>query len=164
MDLTVTYNKKGNRQLMELESQCMDDIEIDYTNIPEGERGGAAKQLLAASVLNCFASAFAKALEVRGAHYEKITGKATLHVGLNERKQARVLGIDIDVAAHMPEEFADIFDRVTKVMRHGCLISASLEPAMAISYDMRHICAGECSLEFNSEEHAVHYAPAGQAQ
>lgn len=163
MELTVKYNKNGEHELMEFASATLADIDINYAGVPEDERGGAAKQLLAASVLHCFCASFAKALDVRGAEYEKITGKATVSAGLDERKRSRITGIEIDVSVHMPEKYEDIFDRVTKVMRNGCLVSASLEPAIPMTYNMRHVCSGECSEDFACEEHFARYEPAASS-
>ena len=41
---------------------------------------------------------------------------------------------------HADEEYEDLFDRVAKVMRKGCLISASLEPAFPVTYNLELEC------------------------
>jgi osmotically inducible protein OsmC len=89
-------------------------------------------------VLFCFCEAFGKALQARGAVYDKIEGKAVLETGLNEKKQARVTKIAIAVSVYMDEEYEFIFNRVEKIMQQGCLVSASLEAAFPVTYALRH--------------------------
>ena len=137
-EITVSYTKSGDVQHILTGSKMLGDLTIDATGVPEDERGGTAKQLLASSALYCFCGAFAKALQTRGAAYEKIVGKAVLETGLNEKKQARVTGIALDVTVHMDEEYEFIFSRVEKIMQQGCLVSASLEAAFPITYAMHH--------------------------
>lgn len=137
-ELTVTYSRTGELQQIHTGSKILGDINIDYNGVPEDERGGTAKQLLASSALYCFCGAFAKALETRGAVYDKIVGKAVLETGLNDKKQARVTKIALDVTVFMDEEYEFIFTRVEKIMQQGCLVSASLEAAFPMTYKLHH--------------------------
>lgn len=137
-ELTVSYTRVGEEQTIHTGSQILGDIVVNHTGVPEDERGGTAKQLLASSVLYCFCGAFGKALETRGAKYEKIEGSATLETGVDEKKRARVTGIALDVTVHMDEDFEFIFERVEKIMQQGCLVSASLEAAFPVTYKLRH--------------------------
>lgn len=135
-DLSVTYTREGEAQFIHTGSPILGDLSIDYTGVPEDQRGGTAKQLLASAALYCFCGAFSKALQTRGAAYRKITGKATLETGLDDKKRARVTSIALDVTAHMDEEYEFIFERVVKIMQQGCLVTASLENAFPITYKM----------------------------
>lgn len=137
-ELVVTYTREGDNQHIKTGSTILGDIVIDYTGVSEDERGGTAKQLLASSALYCFCAAFSKALEARGATYDKIYGTATLHTGLDEMKRARVTGIDIDVTVEMDEVHEFTFDRVEKIMKQGCLVTASLDKAFPITYTLHH--------------------------
>lgn len=49
--------------------------------------------------------------------------------GSDDKGRGRILGIVLDVTVHMGEDYEETFERVSKVLRHGCLISASLEAA-----------------------------------
>jgi osmotically inducible protein OsmC len=137
-EIRVTYEREGEAQTVHTGSGVLGDISIDFTGVPEDERGGTAKQLLASSALCCFCAALGKALETRGATFEKIEGSAVLTTGMNERKQARVVGIALDVTVRMDEEYEFIFQRVEKIMQHGCLVTASLEAAFPVSYRLHH--------------------------
>ena len=139
-EVIVTYDKEGESQKIHTGSQILGDIDINYEGVPEDQRGGTAKQLLASSALYCFCGAFGKALETRGATYERITGTATLETGLDEKKRARVTGITLDVTVHMDEDYDFVFDRVEKIMKQGCLVTASLHDAFPMTYKMHHEC------------------------
>lgn len=137
-EVIVSYDREGEKQTIHTGSKVLGDLDIDYTGVPEDERGGTAKQLLASAALYCFCGALGKALETRGAKYERITGTATLETGLDEKKRARVAGVVLDVKVHMDEEFEFIFDRVEKIMQQGCLVTASLHAAFPITYKLHH--------------------------
>ena len=54
--------------------------------------------------------------------------------------QGRILSITLDVTVRMDSDYEDIFERVSKVMRHSCLISASLEAAFPVTYNLKLEC------------------------
>jgi osmotically inducible protein OsmC len=137
-DIIVTLEREGETQSIHTNSSLLGDIKINYANVPEEERGGTAKQLLAASALHCFCSAFGKALETRGAKYDKISGTATVRTGVDDKKRGRVTGIDLDVTVYMDEEYEFIFERVEKIMRQGCLVTASLAAAFPVEHTLHH--------------------------
>ena len=137
-EVVVSYDREGEKQTIHTGSKILGDLDIDYTGVPEDERGGTAKQLLASSALYCFWGALGKALETRGAKYERITGTATLETGLDEKKRARVTGIALNVTVFMDEEFEFIFERVEKIMQQGCLVTASLHAAFPLTYKLHH--------------------------
>jgi osmotically inducible protein OsmC len=137
-EIAVSYSRTGEERCIHTASGVLGDIAIDYGSVSEDERSGTAKRLLASSVLFCYCEAFAKALQARGAVYDKIEGEAVLETGLNEKKQARVTKIAIMVSVFMDEEYEFIFNRVEKIMQQGCLVSASLEAAFPVTYTLRH--------------------------
>ncbi len=137
-DLTISYTREGEFQVIKTGSPALGDINIDYTGVPEEARGGTAKQLLASSALYCFCGAFAKALTTRGGNYDSITGTATISTGVDDKKRARVTGIVLDVTVTMPEEESFVFERVEKIMQQGCLVTASLHAAFPVTYTLHH--------------------------
>ena len=139
-ELSVSLERKGPVIDLDMESAALGAVHVDNNALPEDERAGSAKKLLAASVLYCYTAALDKALDVRGVKYEKITAKATVNAGTDDKGRGRILGIVLDVTVHADEEYEDLFDRVAKVMRKGCLISASLEPAFPVTYNLELEC------------------------
>jgi len=139
-EITVSLQRKGPLIDLDMESQALGKIHVDNNALPEEERAGAAKKLLGASVLYCYVAALDKALETRGAKYDAIDAKATVSAGANDKGQSRILGIRLDIVVHMDSENEEIFERVARVLRHGCLISASLEAAFPIEYNLELEC------------------------
>ena len=136
--LTVNLERMGEEQCIHTGSSLLGDISVNYQGVPEDERGGVAKQLLAASALHCFCAALAKALETRGAKYDKISGSAVVETGVDEMKRARIVGLTLEVAIYMDEEYEFIFERVEKIMQQGCLVTASLQEAFPVTHALRH--------------------------
>ncbi len=137
-EVAVTYERVGSVQTIHTGSPVLGDLVIDNSGVPEEQRGGTAKQLLASAAMYCFCGALTKALETRGAKVDKMTAKATLETGLDEKKRARVAKITLDVAVHMDEEYAFVFERVEKIMQQGCLVTASLEGGFPVIYNLTH--------------------------
>ena len=136
--LSVTYNRKGGSDAHTLVTGgALKQIVVDNSGIDPEERGGTAKHLLGSSVLYCYCSALDKALATRGVEYQTIEGSATLETGTDEMKRARVMKITLDVTVVMDEDLEDIFERVAKIMRNGCLVSASLEGGIEMVYNLR---------------------------
>lgn len=47
-----------------------------------------------------------------------------MRTGTDDKGRGRVTGIDLDVTVFMDQEYEFIFDRVEKIMKQGCLITA----------------------------------------
>lgn len=139
-DLGVSLTRQGNRVDLDMQSGALGVISIDGDAIPADERAGTAKKLLASSALYCYCAALDKALESRNAKYRRIQGTATLQTGTDDKGRGRVTGIALKVTVFMDQEYEFIFDRVEKIMRQGCLITGSLEPAFPVTYDLELEC------------------------
>lgn len=133
----VKYIKQGDVHTFETGLPAFEKIVIDQTNVPEDERGGVAKQLLACSALSCYAAALAGALDAREARYTAIRGEATFGMGLNEVGQGRVQNMRLEVSVELPKEDADIFNRCAKIMKKGCLVTGSLHEGIEMTYDLK---------------------------
>lgn len=139
-EISVKLQRKGPEINLDFESQALHSVHIDNNALPEDERSGSAKKLLGASVLYCYIAALDKALETRGAKYESIDGRATVKAGENDKGQSRIVGITLDVKVRMDADYEDLFERVAKIMRKGCLVSASLEAAFPVTYNLELEC------------------------
>lgn len=139
-EASVSLQRCGSIIDLDMQSAALGQMHVDNDALPEDERAGSAKKLLGASVLYCYVAALDKALDARGAKYDNITGTATVKVGSDDKGRSRVLGITLDVVVHMASEYEDIFERVGKVMRNGCLISASLDAAFPVVYNLELEC------------------------
>ena len=138
--ISVSLERRGALIDLDMESGALGRIHVDNNALSDDERAGSAKKLLGASVLYCYAAALDKALDARGAKYDKIEARADVKAGADDKGRGRILGIDLHVTVHMDSEYEEIFDRVVKVMRGGCLVSASLEAAFPVTYDLKLEC------------------------
>lgn len=139
-EISVSLERKGPEIDLDFESSALGTVHVDNNALPENERAGSAKKLLGASVLYCYIAALDKALDTRGARYESIVGNATVKAGENDKGQGRIVGIDLNVKVRMDADYEDIFERVAKIMRKGCLVSATLEAAFPINYNLELEC------------------------
>ena len=135
-ELSVSLTRQGSKVDLDMESGVLGVLTIDGSTASPDEKAGTAKKLLAASALYCYCAALDKALDTRNAKYEIIEGKATLQTGTDDMGRGRVTGIAIDVTVRMDEEYEFIFDRVEKIMRQGCLVTASLHQAFPVTYNL----------------------------
>lgn len=138
--LHVSLTRQGGVADLDMESVALGKIHIDSEVLSPDERAGTAKKLLMASALYCYCAALDKALEARKADYRKITAGASLETGNDANGRAKVTGIRLDVTVHMDQEYEFIFERVEKIMKQGCLITASLEAAIPITYNLELDC------------------------
>lgn len=139
-EITVSLERQGAIIDVDMESAALGRIHVDNNALDEDERAGSAKKLLGASVLYCYVAALDKALQVRGAAYETIRAKATVRAGADDKNRSRILGIVLDVVVRMSADDEETFERVSRVMRKGCLISASLEDAFPVTYNLSLEC------------------------
>jgi osmotically inducible protein OsmC len=133
----VKYTRTGDVHTFETGLPGFEKIVVDHTGVPEDQRGGVAKQLLAAAALSCYTSALAGALEARGAKFTSIEAESDMSMGPNAVGQGRVKKIDLHVTVNMDAEDESTFERCAKIMRHGCLVTGSLEDGIAMSYDLK---------------------------
>ncbi len=136
MEMTVSYAKCGDVHTIHTGGAALGDIIIDNTGIPSDQRGGTAKQLLGAAAVYCYASALTAAMEARGLHYGSLDVSATLEVGSNDKGQSRVLKMVIRAVVGIDEEDQDLFERVARVMKGGCLVTGSLHDGIEMEYQL----------------------------
>ena len=56
-ELSVSLERKGPVIDLDMESTALGTVHVDNNALPEDERAGSAKKLLAASVLYCYTAA-----------------------------------------------------------------------------------------------------------
>ncbi|MBQ7606596.1 MAG: OsmC family protein [Desulfovibrionaceae bacterium] len=139
-EISVSMERKGSVIDLDFASQALGQVHVDTAELPEDERAGHAKKLLGSSVLFCYVAALDKALATRACSYDTIRAQATVKAGSDDKGRGRIVGIRLDVDVLMDAEYEELFERVKKVMRNGCLISASLEPAIPIEYNLNLVC------------------------
>jgi osmotically inducible protein OsmC len=139
MQLTIAYHRNGDVHTIETGGAALGNLVIDNTHIPADQRGGTAKQLLGAAALFCYAASLNAAMEARALKYQSLDLSATLDVDANEKGQSRVLKITINANVGIDEEDLDIFDRVARVMKNGCLVTGSLHDGIEMEYHLNPV-------------------------
>ena len=139
MQLSVSYHKNGDVHTIKTGGAALGDIIIDNSGIPQEARGGTAKQLLGAAALFCYASALNAAMEARALRPTSLDLAATLDVGANDKGQSRILKITITANVGIDEEDLDLFERVARVMKNGCLVTGSLHDGITVDYQLNAV-------------------------
>ena len=75
-------------------------------------------------------------MEALGLHYGSLDISTTLEVGSNDKGQSRVLKMVIRAVVGIDEEDQDLFDRVVRVMKGGCLVTGSLHDGIEMEYQL----------------------------
>ncbi|MCQ2444555.1 MAG: OsmC family protein [Mailhella sp.] len=140
MQLSVKYHRDGDVHTIETGGAALGNIVIDNTNIPADQRGGTAKQLLASAAIFCYASALNAAMETRALKYQSLDVTAEMTVDANEKGQSRVQKIVITANVGIDEEDLDLFERVARVMKGGCLVTGSLHDGIEMEYKLNAVC------------------------
>jgi hypothetical protein len=83
--LSVSLERKGTVIDVNYDTTALQNIHVDLNEVAEDDRSGRAKKLLGASVLYCYTAALDKALDVRGAKYDAIKGRATVTAGTDDK-------------------------------------------------------------------------------
>ena len=136
MQVTISYTREGDVHTMKTGGGALPELVIDNGPVPPDQRSGTAKQLLGCAAVFCYMSALVGSLEARDVAYSNASATATLEVGGNELGQGRVKKITIDADVSVPEKNADVFARVEKIMRHGCLVTGSLHDGIEMAYNL----------------------------
>ena len=134
--MKITFEHRGDVDTIHIGLPGLDKIVIDYTGIPQEQRNGMAKALLAASALSCYVSSLTGAMEARGAHVEACTAEAELVMGPNSAGQGRVKQVAISATPVVDAADESVFARCEKIMRKGCLVTASLEESINVTHSL----------------------------
>lgn len=134
MTLQISYKRIGDVHTIETGNASLGTLVLDQTHLPEDQRGGTAKQLLASSAMYCYCASVAGALDARGTKWKEIRGTATLETGEDSEGRARVTSLALDVTVSVDEDDVGTVERVSKVLRKGCLLTASLDVGIPVTY------------------------------
>lgn len=139
-ETVVDYRRDGEDiHHLVMNSRALPEIRINYTGIPMDERGGTAVRLLCASMLYCFAATLASALSARGASIKAMTGRATGIRAKDEVRRTKVTEVNIAIDVDLDDKDVPILEKCKKIMKHGCLVTYSVEDAIEVEYDIQRV-------------------------
>ena len=104
--IQVSFVQEGDVYTVHTGSPVLKDIVMDYTGVPETERGGNSSTLLIAAALSCFCGSIRAALVARGVPFHAIRAQGTGTKEPNADGAMRLVGIDIDVTVEADEAYA----------------------------------------------------------
>ena len=131
--IQVSFVQEGDVYTVHTGSSVLKDIVMDYTGVPETERGGNSSTLLIAAALSCFCGSIRAALVARGVPFRAIRAQGT---GTKADGAMRLVGIDIDVTVDADEAYAAKVDHCAKIVKN-CLITASIFEGINVSHSVR---------------------------
>ena len=130
-DAPVQYvYRNPETQDLQFNEPDMNDLKIDHSDTPAAMRGGAARRMLAGSLLMCMGGTLAAGLEARGVPIGSLSGEAHVHMASDPPK--RVQAIEVELRLQVPSEHQKVVEKVEKMLDKGCLISRSLKPAIEV--------------------------------
>ena len=119
--IQVSFVQEGDVYTVHTGSSVLKDIVMDYTGVPETERGGNSSTLLIAAALSCFC-----AIRAQGTGTKEPNADGAM----------RLVGIDIDVTVDADEAYAAKVDHCAKIVKN-CLITASIFEGINVSHSVR---------------------------
>jgi osmotically inducible protein OsmC len=105
---------------------AMDDLVIVASRVPEDQRGGVARKLLAASVTYCMAGWLFTLLQKTRVEVNALKARTEVTMGKDESGRDFVDKIDIQIQVQISDEDVNAFERCKSIVDRGCLISRSL--------------------------------------
>ena len=134
--IQVSFVQEGDVYTVHTGSSVLKDIVMDYTGVPETERGGNSSTLLIAAALSCFCGSIRAAHVARGVPFRAIRAQGTGTKEPNADGAMRLVGIDIDVTVDADEAYAAKVDHCAKIVKN-CLITASIFEGINVSHSVR---------------------------
>jgi len=139
-EVMVEYRRESpDIHSLVMSSKALPDIRIDYTGIPQDQRGGTSLKLLAGSILYCFAATLNSALTARGAKVWSLRGCAKAVKGKDEILRTKVKEVAIDIEVALDDKDEPILERCKAIMERGCLVSYSLEESFEVEYHIKRL-------------------------
>jgi len=115
---------------------AMDDLVIAVSRVPEGQSGGVARKLLAASITYCMAGWLFTLLQKTRVDVNALKAKTELTMGKDESGRDFVDKIDMQIRVQISDEDVNAFERCKSIVNRGCLISRSLIEGVEVTHSI----------------------------
>jgi len=128
----------GEDMKIRFKSRSMDDLIIARSRIPREESGGEARELLAASVIECMGSTLFFLLKWAQIKFKNF--RSTVEVISDKDEQGRncigSINLSLYIDISKDEETLRKFERVENLFKKGCLIGRSMERGIKVNYSI----------------------------
>jgi len=117
-------------------SKSLNDLIIAKSRLPKEERGGEARELLAASLAECTCSVLLFLLKWAKIDFKNFHSTAEVITEKDETGRLYVGSINLNIHFDAPkdEETLKRIERVKRLFNRGCLISRSLEKGIKTNW------------------------------
>lgn len=113
---------------------ALDDAVVALAALPEAQRSGVARKLLAASAAYCLASTLVTCLRQHGVTPQGISADATVTMDAREGAGSTIQSLDLDVQVSVPPEASNAVDQCRTLLRDGSLIPKSLQQSITVNH------------------------------
>ena len=113
---------------------ALEDMVIALTKLPEENRSGIARKLLAASATYCMAGSLKLCLEEKGIKVNRISANSEIEMGKSESGRNIVEIINLNVIVNVPEENYEGLENCREILEKGSLITRSLTKGIKINH------------------------------
>jgi len=116
--------------------EAMDDLIIAASRVPEDQRGGVARKLLAASVTYCMAGWLFTLLQKTRVDVNALKARTEVTMSKDESGRDFVDKIAIQIQVQISDEDVNAFERCKSIVDRGCLISRSLIRGVKVTHSI----------------------------
>jgi len=116
--------------------EAMDDLVIAASCVPEDQRGGVARKLLAASVTYCVAGWLFTLLQKSRVDVDALKARTEVTMSKDESGRDFVDKIAIQIQVQISDEDVNTFERCKSIVDRGCLISRSLIRGVKVTHSI----------------------------
>jgi len=117
---------------------AMEDLIVRRSGVQREELGGEARQLLAASLLECLCSTFIHLLDWVRVNPKMFRAEAEVISGKDESGRVCIDSINVKINVAVPEDEETLrrLKRAEILLERGCLISRSLIRGIKVNYSI----------------------------
>jgi uncharacterized OsmC-like protein len=135
----IGLERLENRDLrIKFDNITMEDLIIKKSGISKEKMGGEARQLLAASLVECMCSTLISLLDWARVDLKMFQADAEVISGKDEEGRLCVDSINMKLIIRIPEDEETLrkFKRAETLFERGCLMSRSLKRGIKVDYSI----------------------------
>lgn len=132
-EIEVRFEQQGDIYTIHTGSAVLGDIVMDYSGLPEDQRGGNSSALLISAALSCYCGSLRAALVARGIPFRSLRAVGRGVKGPNSLGANRLSSLSIDVAIDVDDQWAPQLEHCIRIVKN-CLITGSLMDGIAVEH------------------------------
>jgi hypothetical protein len=113
---------------------ALEDTVVALAPLPDEQRSGIARKLLAASATYCLASTMLLCLSQKGIMPHGISAEATINMYPIQGEESMIDSLDLNVIVTVPKERWNDLDHCRILLEEGSLVTKSLEKSITVNH------------------------------